>query len=316
MYDRARKDTSVISFIGDRSRQSDHSPETNPADQIHLALAIADETLLRSLLASSTPPIAEAHRVGSVRSTIGVRVDAQLTLDAVLDYEDICCVLAESEAEIEEGMGLSDKSAAERQRELTRLTQCRTDLQTFAHHATTVQAISLLAQVGFDRGHIQTILHLPYDAWHKSWWYALDDDGNFSRPFHRVMRTRRYADGSFTLQYRDFFSQEKPSCFKSRSQKVIVAIQKRNQNFSAVLSAINHGRTLLGIEQAILIGDRLSELEARGFMHQGVSLYSASDLVIPSRADCRICAQHDCPMHHRDDSPVTTCRNFCLGDWP
>ncbi len=315
MYNSVRNEASVIPLIGDRSRHSAHPPEHSPAEQVRLALAIADEDLLRSLLAKSTLPIAEAHRMDRVTSKVGIRVDTHLTLDAILEFDDIRCVLAESEAEIERNLGLCDKSAPERQRELARLTQCRTDLQTFAHHTTTVQTISLLARAGFTRCHIQNILHLPNDAWNKSWWYALDDNGNFSLPFHRMMRTRRYADGTFTLQYRDFFSQEKPPCFKSEQQQVLVAIRERSQGFSELLSSINYGRAELGIERAILIGDRFSELEVRGFMSQGVSLYAASDFVLPTRADCSVCAQHDCPMNHRDDSPVTTCRNFCFGEW-
>lgn len=304
-----------MSWIGDRDRRSVHSSETSHIDQVQIALAIADESMLKSLLVSSTPAVAEAHRVGSVSSTIGIRLDAHQSLDAVLEFEDIHCVMAESETEIEHYLGMFNKSAHERQRELARLTQCKSELQTMLHHATPVQTISSLSQVGFAPHQIQSILQLPYDAWHKSWWYSLDENGNFSLPFHRIMRTRRYADGTFTLQYRDFFSQEKPVCFKSQSQKVIVAIQDQNQSFSSLLSSINYGRDQLDIDRVILIGDRLSELEARGFVSQGVSLYAASDLILPSRADCRICAQHDCPMNQRDDSPVATCRKFCVGDW-
>lgn len=287
----------------------------SPVEQVQLALAIADEAGLKALLTDCTPPLAQRHRIGATSSTISIRLDTHETVDALVEFEDITCVPAESDADVERTMESWGLSASERIRELSRLTRCESDLQTLLHHATLAQTLSHLAHVGFSPQHIQDILHLPTDAWHKSWWYTLDDLGNFAIPFHRRIRTRRYADGTFTIQYKDYFPYEKPTCFKSRAQKVLVAIQDPSQGFGPLMSSINYGREKLGIDRAILIGDRLSELEARGFVSQGVSLYAASDLLLPTRANCMLCANHSCPMNHRQDSPVTTCRSFCLGEW-
>jgi len=68
----------------------------------------------------------------------------------------------------------------------------------------------------------------------------------------------------------------------------------------------------MGVERALLIGDRFSELEAQGFISQGISLYAAQEIVLPVEANCEWCATTGCPMQGRTDSPVLTCQAFCL----
>jgi len=315
MYDRI-VDHSLIprdaSRSGDRWTQVGAS---SSVDQMQIALAIADETLLKTLLTDSTRPIVPLHQIGHVSSTIGVRVSSGEIVDAVLTYEHVRCIPADGEADIDPFIPCINKSATECQREIAHLTRCESDLQTLVHHTPLAETLAVLTQSGFSPNQIRTILHLPQDAWYKTWWYALDDQGEFTTPFHRRIRSRQYTDGAITIQYVDQFPMTKPPCFRSLIQRVVVSIHREDQSFSHTLATVNASREQLGTDQAILLCDRLSELEARGYLSQHVSLYTASELAIPSHADCMICVNADCPMNRRIDSPVTTCRNFCVGDW-
>ena len=285
-------------------------------DQVQIALAIADESMLKTLLTDCTRPIAPLHQIGHTSSVISLRIPSGDTVDAVLTYDHIVCIPTDSDLEHEPFTPCVGKSATECQREIACLTRCESDLQTFVHHSPFAETLTALTYAGFSPSQIHTILNLPQDGWHKTWWYTLDENGEFSIPFHRRMRTRQYTDGTVTIQYKDHFPSTKPPCFSRQSERVLITIHREDQSFSDILSTINYGREQLGIGHAILICDRLSELEARGFLSQHVSLYSASDLSVSTHADCMICVNEDCPMSHRADSPVLTCRRFCVGDWP
>ncbi|MEB3212359.1 MAG: hypothetical protein VKL39_13440 [Leptolyngbyaceae bacterium] len=289
---------------------------TSPIDQVQIALAIADESTLKTLLADCLQRIAPLHQIGKISSIIGVRTPDGDTVDAVLTYDRIHCIPADSDPEIEPFAPCEGKSANECEREMAHLTRCSSGLRTVVHHVSLSDALAALTNARLSPSQIHTIVNLPHDAWYKTWWYELDKSGEFSIPFHRRIRTRQYADGSVTIQYKDYYSYSttKPICFSSQRQQVVVAIHRENQSFSTVLSSINANREQLGVDHALLICDRLSELEARGYLSQQVSLYTASDLCVYAHADCMICVNHDCPMHRRSDSPVVTCRMFCLGD--
>ncbi len=315
MYDRI-VDHSLVSQ--DMSGQGDRWSQgtmKNRIEQVQIALAIADEPMLKTLLTDCTRSIAPLHQIGNISSVIGVRMPSGDGIDAVLTYDHIICILTGADADIEPFTPCEGKSATECEREIAHLTRCESDLQTLMHHAPLAETLALLTHVGFSSSQIHAILNLPQDAWHKTWWYMLDDNGLFSVPFHRRLRARHHADGAVTIQYKDQFPTTKPSCFSSQQKQVVVAIRRDHQSFSESLSTINYSREQLGICHAILICDRLSELEARGFLSQQVSLYTASELAVYPRADCMICVNSDCPMSHRPDSPVTTCRQFCVGDW-
>jgi len=285
---------------------------TAARDQLQIALAIADESTLKSLLIRCTPPITQPHRVGSVSSQVGVPVDSRQAIDGILSFEDITCVLASSPEEISRHIA-ANIDPKKLDREYAKLTRCESELHTLGNNLTLAQAIARLSHAGFSPKQVDEIINLPNEAWHKSWWYALDEVGHFTVPFLRLIRPLRYPDGTYTLQYRDHFAQDKPPSFSTQGQKVLVEIKTPAQTFRRTIERINLFRHQMGIQKALIIGDRLTELEARGFISQGISVYTTQQPVaIHAEADCTACANFDCPMYRRPDSPVVMCRSFCL----
>lgn len=281
----------------------------SPHDQVQIALAIAEENVLKSLLVNCTPAIAQYHQIGSISSTIGVPVTAKKAIDGIVQFESIHCVLTDAPVEIDAPRPETSVGNFPRRRDHS-LTRCESELQTLGQTLPMAQAIALLAHSGFSPRQVEDILNLPYEAWHKTWWCSLDSDGNYTIPFLRYIRTLRYADGTFTVQYKDYFSSEKPTCFSSQPQKVLVEIKPELGSFSKTLERINYSREQSHIEKAILICNSLTDLEAQGFISQGISLYSAAELVLPMQANCATCASHRCPMQGKVDSPIVMCRQF------
>jgi len=279
-------------------------------DQIQMALAIADATLLKSLLVHCFPPIANAAHVGAVTSEVGIPVKDYPSADGILQYEAIRYVLAESRpfVDVPTASGWTRDS-----KELARLTQHESEMHTLAQNLPLAAAIALLNNAGFQQDQIQDIFRLPHYAWHKSWWYGIDPDGNATYPFLRCIRTFHYPDGTLTLQYKDFFDQVKPECFTSQPQKVLIAIRVDAQGFAETLQQINRQRDALGIQKAVLVCTTASELEIQAFTRQHISLYPVTDTILPIQANCERCDRQECPMCHRADSPVIMCRNFLLG---
>ncbi len=304
----------LVHPISDRP-VTDHPIEASIADQMELALAIADEATLTSLLINAIPVIVPRHQVGAITSVVGVPVDAHEAAHGIIQFDHISCVLAESQADVEQLIthlcAISNRS---RSLEYAQLTQCESETRSLGQNMSLAEALAILIHAGFTHPEAYDILYLPYEAWHKTWWYTLDDSGNYTIPFRRLIRTRRFADGTFTLQYKDYFAQDKPPCFTSTEQKVLVEVAS-SQGFAHTLQRINYMRQQLDITQVLLMCDHLSELEAQGFIRQGISLYGADDLILPTQPDCIICANRDCPMNGRPDSPVLTCRRFCLDNW-
>jgi hypothetical protein len=279
-------------------------------DRVQIALAIADFTVLQSLLTDCTPPLATPDRIASIRSSIGIPIEAKKSIDGMIQFEEIHCVLIDSPQEIEQGLAdYTQRNGNERG--YLDLTRCEAELRDLGLITTLAQAIARLSQSGFSSQQIQTILHLPQEAWHKTWWYMVDEQGAFTIPFRRLMRTQHYLDGRISIQYKDFFAQEKPACFKSQEQKILVEIFSESKGFRKTLEKINYARQQLGVERALLIGDRFSELESQGFISQGISLYAAQEIMLPVQANCAFCATH-CPLQGRENSPVLTCQEFCL----
>ncbi|MBM0741996.1 hypothetical protein JOY44_10220 [Phormidium sp. CLA17] len=277
-------------------------------DQIQMALAIADLNLLHNLLTQCIPAIIQPERLGTIASEVGVPMGDRITADGILHFEAIHCVLAQVQPQLDH----SNNSWTNDSKEVARLTQHESDLQTIAQHLPLAPTISLLANVGFPPPHIQEILRLPHYAWHKSWWYALDLEERFAVPFLRYIRTLHYPDGTLTLQYKDFFESEQPPCFATIAQKALVAIRDESQGFGETLQQLNQQRSALGSKQAILICNTISDLEAQAFIHQGVSLYSALDLVLPMQANCLDCARRECLMKGNADSFVASCYGFLV----
>lgn len=280
-------------------------------DRVQMALAIADQPLLKSLLTRCTPPLSQPHRVGAVKANISVPVEARRTVDGVIHFEVVNCVLADSPQEIEEAIAATTP-AHMLKREYLMLTRCESETYSLGKRLSMSQAIAILEESGFSTEQVHAIMHLPKDAWHRSWWYAPDESGNFSVPFLRTIRLVSYTDGTLDLQYKDFFAQNKPISFTSQEEQVLIEIKTVHRSFRKTLDRINLARAQLGITHAILICDEVSDMEARAFISQGISLYTARELALQTRSDCTLCATSDCPLNGCEDSGVTTCRRFCL----
>ena len=297
---------SVLTLTGFEQQRSQALHE-----EMQLALAIADEPVLRSLLVEATPAIAPRHRIGSITAEIGVpMLGGDRSIDGILRFESIHCVLANTQPE--DGQTPKAFSSCYRIRDYSHLTRCRSELYTLAQDIPLSQAIALLTHTGFSPEQVTAILHLPHDAWHKSWWYTLDAAGYLTVPFQRFIRTRQYADGAVTIQYKDYYPEERPLCFKSKDQRTPVIIKSEFQGFRETLEKVNQAKEQLDTHQAVLICDTLSGLEAQAFIRQGVSLYATSPLRLPVQVNCAHCTNLGCPMNGRGDSPVITCARFSL----
>lgn len=288
------------------------SAAETPRDQMQIALAIADGDRLRSLLTDSKPSVVQSHQIGTVSANIGVPIEGSgVTLDGVVRYELIHCVLAHHCPPFYEQPPVSSVGTSGfDHRAYAQITQFQSDLKDLAQNVPLSQAIALLTHAGFDSQQISTILHLPQQGWYKSWWYGLDSQGHFTQPFQRWFRSKHFTDGTFSLQYRDFYPQEAPLCFKSETRMLPVVIQATSLSFRDTLELVNQARNAFQSDGAILICDRLSELELQGYVCQGVSVYGADELLAPSVVNCSHCIQHTCPLQGDADSPVERCKQF------
>lgn len=284
-------------------------PASSLQDRVQLALATADEDVLKSLLADCTPHLAVLPCIGTVSATVGVPIPSGLPAYGMVTFDQIFCVLSRSPDELEQHLNqMGDRDRLHHRFE--RLTRYETETQTLGHGISLSQALTILARAGFTPSQIETILTLPYDACHKSWWYTLNAEGQVMMPFHRTLRTRHLSDGTFILQYKDHFAQERPPCFQSQPVSVLVEVQTATDTFGSVIARINQERQALGIHPVVLIGDRFSEIEIKAYMGQGVSLLSTHLLRSPTEANCQECAIYGCPMHNVSCSPVRTCYRF------
>ena len=290
-------------------------------DQIQIALAVADETSLKSLLVDCVPPITALHRIRNLKTTVSVPLasgtigsfsgqSATPSIDGILQFEEAYCTLIASAEELKQGIADYTQQYGN-DRGYLDLTRCESEMHTLGQSLPLSQALARLTHSGFSPRQIQAILHLPQDGWFQSWWYAVDAAGEFTVPFLRVLRTLHYPDGTVTIQYKDFFAQQKPDCYMSQSRQVMVVL-KNDRSFSETLTRINLARQQLGIDRVILVGSHLSELEAKAYINQGVSLYMTRSLSLPTPANCCHCVNSDCPWHGRSDSPVILCRRFCF----
>ncbi len=286
--------------------------ERSPVDlreQLQMALAIADPQILKSLLVNCIPAIMAPQKVGNIASEVAVPTSDAQGADGILQFEAIRCVLANTQPQVDSN---SHAGWTRESKEMARLTQHESELQTLAQNLPLAPAIALLSNSGFAPDWIEEILRLPHYAWHKSWWYEIDRNGEFTIPFLRYIRTLHYPDGTLTLQYKDFFEYEKPSCFTSQLQKVLVVIRPEIQGFGETLQRINRQRADLNTQRVLLICNTISELEAQAFISQGISVYPAMELALPVQANCQYCGRRECPMNGLRDSPVAACHGYVL----
>jgi hypothetical protein len=94
------------------------------------------------------------------------------------------------------------------------------------------------------------------------------------------------------------------------SGKILVEIKTEIQSWADTLRQIKRYQNELQIPKSILVCDTLTELEAQGFINQGISIYPAINLTLPIYADCSICIHVNCPMSGTQNSPVTRCIDF------
>ncbi len=291
-----------------------YSVASPPPPEAQLALALADESWLRTLLTDSLPPLAYPHQVGAVSLQVGVPLSSnpQAKIDAVLTFEYIHCVLAGSYP------GAPPVPEPGNHSQYQALTNYHSAVVTLAQNIPPSQAVQLLLQAGFNPEQTHQILHLPSQAWHKSWWYSLDLDGFLTTPFQRWIRTRHFADGTLTLQFKDHYGQERPTHFRSQPQQLPVIVHEPSLGFGDTLAQVNLARRELAVAQAILMVTAIAELEMEGYIRQQVSLFTqpgcrSSSVTATNTwatANCRICQQSKCPMQGVDSSPVIACRSF------
>ncbi|MGK7907430.1 MAG: hypothetical protein AB4040_09420 [Synechococcus sp.] len=275
-------------------------------DRIQIALAIADETLLRSMLSNCQPAIAPANTIGHISSAICIAAPEQQTVDGIVEYQAIHCLLGQvqdsrSPEAIDYGWNAGDYS---------RHTRYQSDTLSLANRISMHEAQALLKAAGYSSVQVEQIMKMPPSASHKSWWRMGDLQGQFTQPFLRSLKISYFANGTLSLSYRDAFEQFQPPCFHYSTHRVLVEIQPQVNHFARTLARINRHRVHQNVDWAILIADELSPYEASAFNNQGISLYPDIHLTRPFEADCLNCQNSTCPMMGNDCSPVTACKGF------
>ncbi|NER00384.1 MAG: hypothetical protein F6K30_27420 [Cyanothece sp. SIO2G6] len=239
-------------------------------NQVKLSLAVMESEQLRVLLLQTDPsPIAD-KRLGQVSLRLEMPLGSRATADGILRFEVISCRLANPDT-VPPSQPMA--SRFQRHRAMVNQIRCETKLHNLGLNLTLTDAIARLQCALFASSDIQRILQLPYHGWHRSWWEMVDPNHEFSLPFQRLMRSRRYADGTVTLQYKDQFAYLPPPCFRSHSETALLHIQRPDTPFATTLAEINQGREALGLNHAVLIYRHLSKSEYQAFRHQGVRLY-------------------------------------------
>lgn len=284
------------------------APTVSWQEQVQVALAVGNEGLLRRILTDSWPAVLRPSRIGSVQAEVAVPMGERgQWVDGLLKVGRVVCALAGSHPEVPPEPVIHDHNHYQF------LTGCVSGLYTLAHNQPLSQVLALLAKVGFAEEAIDQILNLPYQAWHKSWWYQADAEGSLSIPFQRFIRTRRYGDGTLTLQYKDYYAQEPPEGFFDAPVQLPVVIRRPQEGFMATLERINQARQALAAERALLVVDALSPVEVEGFTNQKVSVYSPQALAVAAPADCYHCIQEACPLQGQVHSPVLVCQGYVRG---
>ncbi|NEP17127.1 MAG: hypothetical protein F6J97_09495 [Leptolyngbya sp. SIO4C1] len=239
-------------------------PALSLVDDIQLALAIATETDLKSLLCGCTPALIAPKQVDHAEIQVGLPL-AETTLDGLIRFEQVHCLLA--------GKAPVQPIGNPRYQNYPDLTLYHSGLQTLAERVCPQTALAILTHVGYSAEQAQAILHLPSQAWHKTWWWQLDSLGQLSEPFYRWMRLRGHPSGTLTLQYQDYYPETCPPCFYSEIQQVSVMVRSQTDSFANTLAMLNRARAGFNTSLAILITPPLSDLETEGFIRQQVSLY-------------------------------------------
>ena len=271
-------------------------------NQVQLDLALANEDMLKSLLVDCSPAIARPHQIDQIRIAIGppASTEGLEHIDAVIEYEQVWCMPSTGAPSGE------DFSV----RDLQSLARCQSDLKTLAWRVNLSEAIALLQHGGFGEDQIQRILQLPYEGWHRSWWDTLEPSGHLGLPFQRWFRTRCYSDGTYTLQYTDYYAQDAPRCFRGIWQQVPLMISHHSGQFGEILTGLRKAKHALKTDRCLLLTDELTDLETEGYIRQGVSLYPLHQSAETEQSLCQRCDRIQCPMSDRADTPILNCKAY------
>lgn len=296
----------------------EHRKTTALHDQIQIALAIADKKMLKALLTQCRPPIIQPHLVADVSVRIGVPIQYKQNADGIITFDEIQSIPATqgnvSDYDWTGGLksGLTIKSVNDDDNSsFVRLHILKT----------------LLQETDLSPEQVEEIFQLPrmrasdYNeaVWHESLWYTQDSRGQFTIPFLRCIRIAEDLNlvenvPEYVIQVRDIsFQKSSPPPFGKETKhggRVLVEIKTEIQSFGQVIEQIKRYQEKKGIKKAILICDTVNEFEAQGFISQGISIYPATELVLPTRANCSICRTKQCPMNGIENSPVSMCYDF------
>ncbi|MEO0458748.1 MAG: hypothetical protein AAF152_19505 [Cyanobacteria bacterium P01_A01_bin.114] len=258
----------VLSGNSDLVAQTSFATTREISGDLQLALAIATPAALRSLLSDCMPALVSPEQVDQVEIQVGLPL-ADGTLDGLIRFERVHCLL-------------SGKTLDTQQRPLAEpdyqqssaLTLYHSTLKTFCEGVCPQTALAILTHVGYSTEQADAILHLPRQAWHKTWWWQLNGRGYLAEPFYRWMRLRNHPSGTLTLQYQDYYPETCPPYFYSEIQQVPVVTRSPGLSFAETLANLNRARAAFETHLAILLTDPLSDLETEGFIRQNVSLYT------------------------------------------
>lgn len=238
--------------------------------QLEMLLAIASDSQRRSLLTDCTPPIIASPQLGTVELHLGVpNGRGQAIGDGVLVYEEITCQLAWPNLQPGDRPWLTQNTA---------LTPRQSALQTLAWRVPLGEAIALLTYGGFPEAQIDHLLHLPWDGWHRSWWYPLTPEGPGPTPFRRHLRVRPHPEGTYILQYQDHYHQVAPPCFRSQWHPVPILIHQPHQSLGEHLLRLHQAQQDSQSTHTLLLASALSPLEETAFNQQGIPQYPIARL--------------------------------------
>ncbi|MEM9905044.1 MAG: hypothetical protein AAF921_08490 [Cyanobacteria bacterium P01_D01_bin.44] len=258
----------VLSGNSDLATRPSFATTQEASGDLQLALAIATEPALRSLVSDCMPALVSPDQIDQVEIQVGVPL-AEGTLDGLMRFERVHCLLSGKTLDT-----YQRPLATPEYEQSSALTLYHSTLQTLSERVCPQTALAILTHVGYSAEQADAILHLPRQAWHKTWWWQLDECGHLAEPFYRWMRLRVHPSGTLTLQYQDYYPETCPPCFYSEIQRVPVLVRTSGQAFSSTLAALNRARAAFETDMAILITEALSDLETEGFIRQNVSLYT------------------------------------------
>jgi hypothetical protein len=161
-----------------------------PTQEAQLALAVADEAFLKTLLTDCFPAIAHPHEIGAITVEVGVPLThlADGSIDGILKFEQVNCVLAGSYP------GAPPIPEFDSHDHYHAVTQCHSELFTLAHNQPLSDVVVLLSRAGFDqRSNSSNLASYPPRPGTNPGGMLVDLDGRLTIPFQRLMRTRRFV---------------------------------------------------------------------------------------------------------------------------